>query len=116
MKPGFWLDRADEAPGRVLERRQAAAGAILHVALKAAAGADARHRRRLEHESEGVGQHADVLADIGEDFGRRQAFLDALLEGLQRDKDDAGVGGVGEGRAVEAGERPPRARRRRGAE
>ena len=84
VKPGVCAGRAGQRPGRRLERRQSAAGAVLHVALEAAAGADAGHRGRLEHEHEGLAQLAHLLAQVGQDAVLRQPGFDALLERLQR--------------------------------
>ena len=41
---------------------------------------------------------------IGDDLGRREALGGALVEGLQRPEDGAGVRRIGEGGAIEAGE------------
>ena len=72
--------------------------------MQAAAGADAGNRRRLEHEDEGSDAVAHLLAQIRQDVVLGQSLVLTLLERLQRDEDDARIGRVGEGRAVEADE------------
>ena len=101
---GRLAGRAGERPCRALERRQAAAGAILHVALEAAAGADAGHRGRLEHEHEGLAQREHLWRRSARMRVLGEPCLIALFERLQADEDHAGVGRVGEGGAVEADE------------
>ena len=90
---------------RLFERPRAAAGAILDIDLEAAAGADAGHRGRRDHQDEGFAQRLHLAAQIVEDGRGGEACLHPLLERLQGDEDHARIGGVGEGRAVEAGER-----------
>ena len=96
--------RSGDRPRSPLERGQPAPGAILHVALDAAAGADARNGGRLDHEHEGFAQLPHLLAQIGEDAVFGQPLLFALLERLQAHEDDGRIGRVGEGCAVESGE------------
>ena len=58
---------------------ESAPAAVLHIALEAAAGADAGHGRRLDHQREGLADGEHLLAQIAEDALRRQALLLALL-------------------------------------
>ena len=92
------------AADRLLERARAAAGAVLDVELEAAAGADAGHRGRRDHQHEGFAQRLHLGAQIVQDAVGGEPRLHPFFERLQGDEDDAGIGRVGEGRAVEAGE------------
>ena len=95
--------RPCKRPRGAFQRCQAARRAILHVTLEAAAGADAGHRGGFQHEHEGLAQREHLAAQVGQDhvLGDARPFL----ERLQGHEDHAGVGRVGEGRAVEADER-----------
>ena len=103
-EPGCLRGGAGDDPGRLLQCGQPAAGAILHIKLQAAAGADARHRGRLQHEHEGIVDLRKLLPQIGQDLAAVKPG-DTLLERLQRHEDHAGIGRVGERGAVETGER-----------
>ena len=98
------VGRADDAVDRLFERARAAAGAVLHVELEAAAGADARHRGRRDHQDEGLAQRLHLAAQIVEDGFGLELFLHPLFERLQGDEKHARIRRVGEGRAVEARE------------
>lgn len=104
VKPGVPGSSGD-GPRSLLESGQPAPGPILHVALQSSARTDAGNRRRLEHEDKRLTQFTHLLAQIREDAVLGQSLMLALLERLEADEDDARVGRVGEGRAVEADER-----------
>ena len=80
-------------------------GAVLHIQLQSAARADPWHRWRFQHEHECIIELRELLAQISENAGGGQPQRNALLERLQRHEDHAGVGRVGKGAAIEAGER-----------
>ena len=69
---GRLVGRTDDAADRLLERARAAAGAVLDIQLEAAAGADAGHRGRRNHQHEGFAQRLHLAAQIVQD-GRRSS-------------------------------------------
>ena len=60
----------DDAADRLLERPRAAAGAVLDIQLEAAAGADAGHGGRRNHQDEGLAQRLHLAAQIVQDADR----------------------------------------------
>ena len=105
MKPGRLSRRTGQGPGCALKRRQAPAGVILHVALESAAGADAGTEGGSRTKTKASLSVPILLAEIGQDIVLGQVRLDALLERLEAHEDDARVGSVREGGAVETDER-----------
>jgi hypothetical protein len=89
---------------RRVQRVVAQRGAVLDLQLEAAGGAQALHRRRREHGDEGVLDAAELLVELLGDGAGAQRRVLALVEGLQRHEDDAGVGAVGEAVDRQAGE------------
>ena len=91
--------------GRGLQRQRTAAAAVLDHHAKAAGIADAGHRRRLDHEDERFLDRGELAEQrSGDGGGRLLGIAGALLPRLQGEKDGAGIGSIGEGRAGEADE------------
>ena len=103
-RPGTWFAGADEVLGRGLERLETAAALVLHHHLEAAGIADAAHRRRLNHDDEGFLDRAKPRLQAGAHPLDGETLGDAVIERLHGHEDRAGVGRIGEGGAVEAGE------------
>ncbi len=102
---GCAVRRTRDRIGRLFEGARPATGTILDIHLETAAGSDARHRWRRDHQHESLAQSLRLATQVIEDGVRRETGLHPLLEWFQGDEDHPGIGSAREGRSVEARER-----------
>ena len=101
--PGVLHGAQHQRLGRLPQRLGSLSGAILDHHAKAAGGADAEHRRRQHRDDEGVLDDRQPAVQLGLDRRRRLARIVAALGVIvEHQKQRAGIGRIGEGRAGEA--------------
>src|SRR5260221_3250119 len=104
-EPGRTIGGGDDLLSRRLESWETMASLVLNHHLEAAGAADATHRWWRDYDDESVLDDGETLAQRGEYALGAQALARPLRKRCHGDEDRAGIGGIGEGRAIEAGER-----------
>ncbi len=92
-EPGA-LPCADHGVGDAVDVAEGVAAAVLQDELEAADGADASDGGGLGGEGDAAGDAEELGADVGDDVlgGELVAHLGAVVDGLERGEDEAGVG------------------------